>query len=425
MTLTLNDLLTTVESFSEIACLDGRAFGVKSPCETCTMEFNRCLRERLVQNLLSNQGRVEEEVGYALTTRYHVEEVVWDGKPTRLQLQWPGVSAVNVIKSVTKLAGATTVSPFVILNAPTSDSGNGYVVVELDKLYVDNPGHAIIRNAVTNEIYQQQFIDGYPKRNGSNNWLVALAKTPVFGSFTVNVQHCQYMTVVRATPTCTGTIQAVKTGTTDVIPFAKSAVVSGGNTIYWFRPWSFVADQFRDELVDLSSGYPDFYKLMQDVEFICVTDSTSNPVVTQAELCDCDTALSTVSDLIRVEILFARESIVRISYLNNANCLNCKTPIKLKVFYKTDPYQVVDDASLLSLQEAIVYLTAAELPLSSCGCKLDSGFIADAQKVYSDIRVNPYTGETITNIRFNTAHGQMVFAERLDKAYKHRRLLTV
>lgn len=418
--LTSNNLLTTIEIFSEIACLDGRAFGVETFCENCDIEFNECLQTRLLQNLIANQSAVEKEVGYNLTKRYHEEEILWDGSAKRIQLEWPGLAAINVVKDVTVLEGSTSVSPYVILDAPVTDSGSGYYVVELDHYFVTNPNDAIIRNAVTDEVIQVQEVSGYPRRNGDGNWLVALGKPAPPTAITVNVQHCRYMVAIRTTPDCDGDLYMVREDEETIIPFAKSETVSGTDTTYWVHPWSMVDEAFQGESVDLVSG--EFYKLIDTVKFICVTDTEALPIVTEYEGCRCGNDAPIENDeLIVFDIVSAQDSIVQIRFTEEwCNC-RCKKPVKIKVFYRTDPSLVVPDGSLLALQEAIAYLTAAELPASSCGCTIGIGFIADAKKPFADFRINPITGETIANVKFNSLTGQLVFAEKLSKAYKYKK----
>lgn len=421
--LTSNNLLTTLEAFSKIACLDGRLFGVETMCESCDLEFNECVRRRLLENLIANQGRVEREVGYNLTPRYHEQEIRWDGVPGRFQLDWPGVAEVNVSGVSVSVEIGVSVSPYVIIDAPVSDSGQGYCLVELDSTYIDNPGYAVIRDADTDAIYPQQEIPGYPRRTPEGNWLVALAKPalPPCTDLEVNVQHCKYVAIEIETPDCDGEIKLVRPGTDSVIPFAKNPVVNGANTIYWVYVWSMVDEAFSDDVIDLVEQ-AQFYKLIDEVDVICESSGAAPTIVTRCN-CGCIEGLTTSTDLIDVDILFEDQGIIRISYSDEATCLSrCGQPVKFKIYYRTDPDLVVGEDSLLALQEAITYLTAAELPVSSCGCAISTGFIAEAQKAYAEQRINPMTGQTVVNVKFNSLTGQLIFAEKLSKAYKFKRL---
>lgn len=426
MTLSLNsnNLLANLEVFSRIACLDGRGFGVITPCEECEIEFNTCIRRHLLENLISNQEKVEEQIGYNLTERWHVQEIVWDGTPTRIQLDWPGVVEVGVSANFESFDETYELSPYVIENAPVTDSGDGYCIVELDSNLIENPRYAVIRDATDDSIYKQQKIDGYPRRNGEGNWLVALDHSPDCATLEVNVQHCKLMKVTIPTPVCDGEIKAVRPGTLDVIPFAfgKDPEISGLNTTYWFNSWSLVDPAFMEEMVDLDH-YGEFYKLLQEIEFACLTSEEAPTTVTTLDNCECTDLLTQTNDLINTEILFEQSSVIRISYQENCHCSCVGKPVKLKIYYKTDPSYVVEEGSLLALQEGIVYLTAAELPMDSCGCKVEKGFIAEAQKAFAEARINPITGETIFNIEFQQLNGQLVFRERIAKAYKHHKLI--
>lgn len=426
MTLSLNsnNLLTTLEVFSRIACLDGRGFGVVTPCEECSIEFNICIRRSLLENLIANQSKVEDQVGYNLTERWHMQEIVWDGTPTRIQLDWPGVVEVGASANFDVFDETYELSPFVIENAPVTDSGDGYCIVELDKEMINNPRYATIRDATDNSIYKQQKIDGYPRRNVDGNWLVALDHSPDCADLEVNVQHCRLMKVTIPIPDCDGEVKAVRPGTEDIIPFAeeKEPIIEGDNITYWFYNWSLVDEAFMEETVNLDNG-GEFYKLMQEIQFACLSSGEAPTTVTTLDNCQCTDLLTTTNDLINVEILFSQSSVIRISYQENCNCSCMGQPVKLKIYYKTDPSYVIDEGSLYALQEGIVYLTAAELPLDSCGCKVEKGFIAEAQKQFAQARINPITGETIINIEFQQLNGQLVFRERMAKAYKHHTLV--
>jgi hypothetical protein len=365
---------------------------------------------------------VEQHVGYNLTPRYHEEEVFWDGTSSRIQLDWPGITDVNVVQLTTTVAEDVSISPFVIEDAPVTGI-NGYCIVTLDRRFIDNPDNAIIRNAETDEVIPHQEVSGYPRRNGDGDWLVALGRginspcdTP-----SVNVQHCKLMAVTMATPECEGDIYATYAGTDEHIPFAKDPVVNGAETTYWFRPWSLTDPDFSDSTINLERG--EFYKLVNVVDFVCEANASAAPVITEVSRCDCTSNLVEDATAITAEILSSEHSIIRIRYSDTCGC-RCKTPIKLKIYYRTDTLNVVDEGSILALQEAIAYLTAAELPMSSCGCELpDGNFISNAQKAYAEYRINPITGATVANIKFNSLTGQLIFAERLSKAKKVRKLV--
>lgn len=421
-----NDLFVDRLLFSQIACLDGRAFGVETFCETCSLDFNPCLRRSLLAGLIANQALVESLVGYNLTERYHSEEILWDGR-TRLQLSWPGVAAINV-KAAYATLDTVSVEPYVILEAPVSDSGAGYCVVELDKNFIGNPTHAIIRDATTLDIYQQQLIDIYPRRNEAGNWEVALdspatpPECPV-----VHVQHCNKIAITIDTPVCTGEIRIAYKGTTNLIPVAQDPVVDGASTTYWVYAWSLVDPAFSDETVNLKTG--EFYKLVTEVDVVCVTEVAQTPTLTGTSSCNCSgVTLETLDTEYTLEIVSSELGVIAVNATDRCTlCLDgCETPIKIKIWYRTDPALLNVDGSLEALKIAITYLTAAELPLSTCGCPpgyFKAGFIFEAQKAYTDIRINPITGENIAMLRYGNLHGQLVFSERLNKAKKHSRLI--
>ena len=267
-------LLVTPERFAEIACMDGMAFGVNTNCNPCDEMLNACMRRHLREALEANQQKTELTLGYNLTKRYHSHEFAWDGK-SRVQLPWAGVKAVNVRPKITRVSESpVTINPYVA-EASLSQDG-GVCVVSFSRALVDNPDLVTLRDKATGAKIEISTVAGYPRRNG-NNWQVAIiGNCNDLGD--IVVQHCKYIAVTIMTPTCNGDVYAVQTGTETIIPFAKEPTVSGNDTTYWFYAWSLIDPAFEDDaLIDLDAGQ--FYKLLPDLEFICVTDEYAPPIL--------------------------------------------------------------------------------------------------------------------------------------------------
>ena len=419
-----NDLLVNTVRFAEIACMDGRVDLTIVPCETCGIEFNPCLRNNLIHLLRADQEQLERCVGYNLTPRYHVEEVYWQGED-KIQLSYPGIAAVNVIEELEMLDADIPVSPFVIEDAPlTLSIDSTYCIVELDGTYIKNPDHAILRDADTNAILKTQTIDEYPVRI-DGNWFVALDKpnlAPDCEDLTVNVQHCKYMVVVIPTPVCTGSVKAVYSGTDEVIPFAKDPQVVDGNTIYWFYSWSMVDEDFRDDITNLETG--EFWKLVETIDIICSKDEEELSVATYFKPpCNLEDNFVTSTEL-DITILSSKRGIIHVK--NSDICSVCPgKPVKLLIYYRTDPSLLEIQGSFYALEEAIAYLVASELPLEGCSCKIATGFISVAQAAYTDLRINPFTGAERFVFKYGNRHGELIFNQRVEKAYKFRKLISV
>jgi hypothetical protein len=342
-------------------------------------------------------------------------------------LKWPGIESVNVVQTITDLEDSFTISPFVIEDAPVT-LVDGVCVVELDSDFVDNPALVTLRNATTGSSIPPAQIAGYPRKNGSGNWLVPLSsRVSDPCDVTINVQHCRLMRLTVPTQTCAdGTVYPVYPGTQDIIPYAKDPVVDGSNTTYWFNAWSLADPAFMfNGTIDLEAG--EFYKLITEVNFICVTETDQPAILYEVNNSCADFEITQDTTALRLDIVSAERAIVRVLYEDRECQWRCKTPLKIKVFYKTNPQLVQPniEASLYAIQEGIAYLTAAELPLELCDCVLKKGFISTAQESYAQAFSNPVSGETVYNYKFGMRHGQLVFAERLNKAYHYRPLVVL
>lgn len=425
----LNALYVDLLDFSQIACLDGRMFGVRTSCDTCEFEMNACVRNHAVHALISTQELAEEELGFNLTRRYHVEEIDWPGDAV-IQTQWPGIAAIDVRQEFSSIDafGPFAVSPYVEEDVLLADSGSGYCIATVDRTVVDNPSKITFRDD-NGKVYPTQEIDGYPRRNEDGNWEIALGKTPAAPACetTLHAQHCHYMYVdTPITDECEdGTIVPVYPESNQIIPQARARQVVGENWRWWFYAWSLVDAAFAAEEVNLQRGQ--FYKLLQEIEFKCVTEVEAFPVVTWQKW-DCETESWVHTE----ETLTLDSEVENKKYgfiLINTGDIDCAADkgrlIKVRYSYKTDPAVINRTGGLFSLREAIAYHAAATLPLSSCGCEISEtqrGFIPDAQKAYTDVRVNHISGETIYVLKFGNLYGQLVFGERLSQISPYEKL---
>lgn len=424
------NLFLNIQEFSRIACLDGRVYGVINTCDTCGLILNDCVRSHLITALESNQAIVERLLGYNLTVQYHEETHDWDGH-SRIQTNWPGVETLNVKQQVSTILdyGPFPISPYVQENLVLNDSGSGYCVVEVSRTFVENPSHIIIRDD-DGHVYATDNVDGYPRRDGEN-WLIALAGKPDAPacSATLHAQSCKYMYVDVEDHDCgeDGTLTPFYPSSFMPIPQIKpSQDVGNGVRRFWFTPWVLVDPAFYGEEINLEVG--EFYKLLPEIEFKCVEEIEAMPVVTSFDLANCSTdefdqLVPISTDDTQWDLLHEEYGITQMQ-LKNANfCRENKAPFKVKIFYKTNPVIFNVAQFVESIKVAIAYLTAAELPTEVCGCEIKTGFIATAQRAYTEIRINPITGESISNLRHGNLYGQLVFAEKLNLVPRFQRLI--
>lgn len=415
----VNGALVTLDDFSRIACMSGRVFGVATACETCEFDLNACARRNLLAQLLQSQYLVEQKVGYTLTPRYIQETIEYNGG--LMMTKWPGVAAINVRPLYALLGGVVAVAPYVQTN-PAASNTSGSCIVTLSGAVVDNPRSVILRGA-SGGLYPTIALNGYPRRNGAN-WEVMLDPSITGASCPedLQVQHCQHVYVDVDLAACTGgTVVAVYPGTTQEIPFARPVQAMAGNVKrYWFNVWSFVDPAFANESVDLVAG--EFYKLDLRVQFACRTEVAAPPTIDCNPTCEACTPPEFPAATLK--LMNRRSGTVEVCD-HNCTCTACQEdlpgPVKITFWYKTDPAVLDINPDLSSLGEAIAYLSAANLQTSTCGCKIEKGFINDAQKAYTEVRINPVNGESVYNFEFGNLAGQLIFAERLSSAPKHRR----
>ncbi len=429
----LNNLLVNVNSFAEVACMGARAFGVHTNCDPCDLDINLCLKKHLVRNLISAHEITERRLGYSLTPRYHEQTLLWDSSwptsrnaPFRVQLNHPGVSALNVALTYEDVEGLESVSVQYIIQTNvelTPDAGNTYCIAELDSSLIDNPSKIILMDG-TGKVFPQTVKAGFPRINEEGNWEIAIDRSnPASCPDTPNAYHCS-LAYVDITPVeCDGDLVPVYPGSQQRIPLAKPVETLDNDDLrYWFHVWELVKPGFQDEIVDISAGQ--YYKLFQTISFLCVSESETLPVVTCNQDCNCGSLEDSeiVPDL---RIIDPQNGIIEICFSTPPCGCSCKSPKTITVSYKTDPSLLPFRNPLTELQEAISYWAAANLPLEICECKITKGFISEAQKAYTETRSNPLSQELITNFEYGDLHGQMVFSERLGNSPKYQRLLLI
>jgi len=412
-------LFVDIQEFARIACLDGRLYGVITRCDTCEIFLNECARNHLLNALQSNQAIVEKLLGYNLTEKYHQEIQDWDGT-SLIQTNWPGVEKISVKQIFEDIPGygPFPISPYIQENLNLIDSGFGFCIAEVDQTLVQNPAHIIIRND-EGTVIETQAVNGYPRRDGGN-WQIALGNQSIAPACaeTLHAQSCKYMILDVTDHDCgdDSVLTPVYPGTDTPIPQAKpSEDIGGGLRRFWFAPWVLVDSGFYEEEVNLILG--EFYKLLPEISFKCVSEVEALPTVYAVSGTNCTTNFSEISDIstdkTKFDLMNSRYGILQMQIKNTSFCQDNKAPFKIEFYYKTNPNSFDLTEYLELIKEAIAYLTAAELPNEVCGCKMETGFIATAQKAYTEIRINPVTGESIVNLEHGNLYGQLVFSEKI------------
>jgi hypothetical protein len=429
----LNELLVGLDDFSYIACTDGRLSGVITPCDACGHEFNECVRQHLIDKLLSVHEIVERRLGFSLTPRYHTETHTWNGR-TRLQTNFPGVAAFAVQQSIVSVSGTAVfaVSPYIIEDAPLVDSGEGYCYVQLDRELVDNPKHVILRDGSGAIVEPDDSRFGFPRRTATH-WELALypeVYEPPCATGSINVQHCNLVAVETTlyTPT-SGTVFPVYEGTQQIIPQARpSQIIDNGedpDTVrYWFYVWDLLDSAFFSEGMNWTNG--EFYKLVDNIELKIFTEAPAEITVKYYDRCCGETRYAT-TEWEAFEVVDPKYGIIEL--FRNAtpcscDCLDdCQDVVEVTFSYRTDPSFFADDY-LGTIREAIAWLVAAELPLQVCDCPpMKTGYIAMAQRPYEKTSVSSFSGTVVVNLDPDMLYGQVEYRKQIGRVKHFQRIV--
>lgn len=417
--LIVNRLIMNLNEFSGYACIDGQACGVTIPLSDCKEELNHCVIKHLVELLISAHELVEKRVGYDITPQYHIEELPWKGRSRILTLR-PGIEALHVKQSVSDVLASVSISPFIQENLPAQEI-DGFVYVSVDRDLVQNPERIVVRDNAY-QSYKIQKRPGYPKINGTN-WEIALDRGATVDK-TYHAQHKSLMYVDVPTQLCEGSLLPVYPDSMQIIPQALAPEVvlddldAQIGTRHWFHSWNLGKSEF--DSIDLE--YAEFYKLIESVDFRCFYEETIEPVVVFYEDNGCTRVLKEETGVLDIELIDAYNGVVAVRYTGTNPYLS--EFIRIRFGYKTNPALLGYNDTYL-LQEAVANLVAAELPLSTCRCEIETGFIHAAQQPYTDIRVNPITGENIINLKHGNLYGQLVYEEKMRRANKYKRVVRV
>lgn len=415
----VNNLLVSLQRFSEIACIDGHGYGVHVDCESCgDPVLNPCLRKHIVRELISAHQIAEKRVRYSLTPRYYTERIPWNGSE-RIHLK-PGVSKVNVALSYSN-AIAFPVNFFAVEDATLTDTGSGFWTVSFDAAMIPNPAHAIVEDVVGNT-YPTQNRSGYPNLVGGE-WVIPLGNTVKSDpGFQMNIRHCRMVYVDALIDDCEGEIVPTYPNSTQEIPYVSKEVIAGGYR-FWFYTWTLLGDAFAEDGADLSLSGREYWKLLQTVDFRCKKEVESGFIL-EYEQHD-----ATMKEVLMSEgthtlsIHSSYEALVDVKKAL-ATCVT-GTPRYITISYKTDPDEIPFSlAQAETISTAIAYLAASKLPLDMCNCDPDrESFIGKAHRHYSEIRVNPITGENIQNLKHGETYGQLRFEELIGQVTKYHQFI--
>jgi hypothetical protein len=443
----INMLPVTYGRFSSNTNYFGRLYGVltgeANEQDWSDFTINHCLRDALWTTLRSVTDEAENFLGYNVSTRYHTREMDFPFDARRRT--WPGIEAVDVEPQWNTVTGlnAVAISPFVLLNA-TVNIVLGKPEVTIPDSLVDNPLNIILRRNSDNGTYSID--DTVKPRKSGSDWIVTLDNDTIAYNIAdqVNVQHVKYVFVDidPETDECDdGELYPVYPGTNQIIPQAKPYEVLGsGFRRYWLYSYSLVNPAFYNNTTNLVNG--EFYKLLETIEFRCLTEVESKGLLTKSCVCeDCsDCCCDSGTYQVTTKIVDAANGVVSfcidgkfddegVLVPSECSCLspdNCHD-FKLTFKYKTNPNYLSErlQKAVSQVIRAIVFRTAADLPVIDCGCFLDDGkekrgFIYYQQEMYGRTSINQLTGTVTNQFRYGDLRGQQAYADIISKVPKHK-----
>jgi hypothetical protein len=448
---TINSLPVSFQKFAEQSFLYSRLYGVNTGAVEGTggdIIINSCLRQSVWTRLAFVGNETEVRLGYNFTPRYHYEEFrMWSNNQGRYATQWPGIAAMSVKPKWTVVEdyGPFTISPYLPIEV-TVLTPETQPVVQFSAAAVENPLDIQFRNASTKKLYVTL---GAPRRSGGN-WQVSL-DTKLSGfdpAVGVVLQHKKMAMVdVDAPPVgVLGTLLPVYPGTHQIIPQLKSpAAQPDGKIRYYFPIYALVDPAFDDTTTNLETG--EVWKLLQTFEILAFTqEAAPAELVWSEQVKQIDGTYLPVTRKVNVTLVpDGNEMGVYVVKYKDApviyphlvwedafgTCTTCCSTMPglplLRVWYYTNPRNLpeIQRSQIPALLAAIGHRVAAELPVEACGCKVNTGFIAENQNRFDSFKLNPHSGLEVRSTKFTDTYGRMRYEDILRNMQQFQPLVVI
>lgn len=435
----INTLPLSYQSLAQRTHYWGRMFGVvtgeDNEQDWGDFVVNQCLRDSIWHTLRSISDEAESAIGYDVSRRYHKHTVTWPfGKKIKAR---PGIEKINVSPqwSVAPDLEDVVVSPFVIENVTPTLESSRYVVA-LDRELVDNPNDVIVR--FSTHMGTISVDRGYRPRIDGTDWVITLDNhsTPWDGVTPLHIQSTKYAYVEITPPTLTQgqSYYPVFQGTNQIIPEALPRQnIGGGQVRIWFYIYNLVDKAFYNNPVNLVNA--EFYKLVPTISINIYEEVEQKGRLTVT--CDCDGGCGDCQNGVRVfqvtatifnaelgVVDFCVDGEIVDEELETGSCEVPTCPecsYSLTFHYITNPNLLFEECrrAIPRILDAIMFKTAAELPMVDCGCWIDDkekiGFIARQQETFSKQTVNAFTGTTTVLFQYGDLRGQKAYVEIMGK----------
>jgi hypothetical protein len=438
----MNSLLVDIPEFERISCLDWRVNAVYTPDSSGydpmagqnNEMFNPCVRRGLISGLISSQRVLENIVGFDLTDRDYSQTFRWHrpdvsyGRNCEIifKTDHAGISALNKQRLMEYVT--TGDMKFYLQENISIDNETEYCSANISRALFPDPRRVLIRQSDTGRNFPVDHnIAPVISGMGNEQWKIGLAdnqmQPPCSVSAEFSAQHYDYVYADCLTEDSENLNKMfpVYPGTNQLITYQKRENIEGG-VRFWFYNWDVTDSQFSNTHIDLAGAYPEFWKLISEVDFVTVTDEASTISVSYYDLCTKETV--TVTDLIDLTMKDAAKGIFTAKLASGKRWPDADY-IDILIHYQTSPSSLGRVGDLNNAKEAIAYFAAAELKQATCGCTFDTGFIKAAQESYSKVRTNIVTGDVSVDLKYGSLYGHLVFHERVQRIKRNHPLFVI
>jgi len=412
----LNTLPMNMVDFARRSDMYGLLFGMKigstrtKDSHIEPVPANSCLRQSVLDLLVSVASESEKQVGFLMRDRYITEEVpfIFDKK---LETTFSGVETMNVVRTWATVTGldAVTVN-YKTVDDPTVEEVGDKAYAHLPVSEVPNPRNIWMRKEVGDGAFGIP-ADEAPQwiaNAGDPYWRVPLnTSSEKFATGEVIYsQDRQYVYADITPPTLESgeTLAPVYPGTNLMIPSARPVdVLSSGDHRYWFYVYTLILpDLYYDDEINLEDAPPEFWKLFPAVEFRKWSETSAPMTVTvtmgdQEDSYEFDPDSPTTASI--KAVLVSQENgiyhfSIDPSFTFESHCGYTPTSITAIIRYKvsTDLLGIQYKRQINRIVQAMSYKVAAEMPMESCECLFKTGFLAEQRRETGVAHRNLFTG---------------------------------
>jgi len=370
---------------------------------------NSCLRQSVLDLLVSVAGETENLVGYLMRDRYVTEEVpfIFDKK---LETTFGGVETMNVTRTWESVAGLDAVIVnYKTVDDPTVEEDANKAYAHLPVSEVPNPRNIWIRKEVGDGAFatpageEPQWV----ANAGDPYWRVPLDTAPTkFVTGTVIYTHDRQYVYCDITPPTLAvgeTLAPVYPGTNLMIPLARPVdVLPNNDHRYWFYVYTMILpDLYYDTEIDLENASPEFWKLFPTIEFKKWYETTAPMTVTvtigdQVDSYEFDPDSPTTAS-IKAVLISSENGVYHFSvdpcFTFEAHCGYTPTSVTATIRYKVSPSLLGQQykKQINRIVQAMSYKVAAEMPMLSCECLIETGFLAEQRRETGTVHRNLFT----------------------------------